>query len=81
MPGSCASRPPQAVPGRAFRRRLRGWERREIAQLASALGASGADSFRVHGVHVNVGQHASAAGAEQLQGQPVAAPKGTSDQP
>ena len=81
MPGSCASRPPQAVPGRAFRRRLRGWERREIAQLASALGASGADSFRVHGVQVNVVQHATNAGAEQQQDTPGTAPKGTADHP
>ena len=81
MPGSCAPRQPEAVPGRAFRRRLRGWELREIAHLTSALGASGAASFRVHGVHVNVAQHASAAGAEQLQGQPAAAPPGTPDQP
>ena len=68
MPGSCAPRPPWFEPGRASRRRLRGWEQREIAQLASALGASGADSFRVHGVHVNVVQHATNAGAEQQQG-------------
>ena len=81
MPGSCASRPPGVVPGRAFRRRLRGWERREIAQLASALGASGAVSFRVHGVHVNVMQNATEAGAEQQQDNPAAAPSGTTDNP
>ena len=81
MPGGCAPRPPEAVPGRAFRRRLRGWERREIAQLASALGASGAASFRVHGVHVNVLQHASTAGAGQQQRQPAASPAGTTDAP
>ena len=67
MPGSCAPRPPWFEPGRASRRRLRGWEQREIAQLASALGASGAVSFRVHGVHVNVMQNATEAGAEQQQ--------------
>ena len=81
MPGSCASRPPGVVPGQAFRHRLRGWERREIAQLASALGASGAVSFRVHGVHVNVMQNATEAGAEQQQGNPAAAPAGTTDDP
>ena len=81
MPGSCASRPPGVVPGRAFRRRLRGWERREIAQLASALGASGAASFRVHGVHVNVVQNATYADAEQQQEAPATAPMGTADRP
>ena len=81
MPGGCAPRPPEAVPRRAFRRRLRGWELREIAQLTSALGASGAVSFRVHGVHVNVMQHVPAAGAGQQHGQPAAAPTGTTDQP
>jgi hypothetical protein len=81
MPGGCAARPPEAVPGRAFRRRLRGWEQRELAQLASALGASGAASFRVHGVHVNLVQHASEAGAEQQHGQPAAAPGATADSP
>jgi hypothetical protein len=81
MPGGCAARPPEAVPGRAFRRRLRGWEQREIAQLTSALGASGAASFRVHGVQVNLVQYASAAGAGQQHGHPAAAPEGTADQP
>jgi hypothetical protein len=81
MPGGCDARPPEAVPGRAYRRRLRGWEQRELAQLASALGASGAASFRVHGVHVNLVQHVSTADAEQQHGQPAAAPTGTADQP
>jgi hypothetical protein len=81
MPGSCAPRQPEALPDRGFRRRLRSWEVREIAHLASALGASGAASFRVHGVHVNVMQHASTDGAEQQHGQPAAAQSGTVDQP
>ena len=81
MPGSCASRPPGFEPGRASRRRLRGWEQREIAQLASALGASGVVSFRVHGVQVQLQHDISMQGAEQQQAQPAASPAGTADQP
>ena len=76
MPGSCTSRPPGVEPGRAFRRRLRGWEQREIAQLASALGASGVVSFRVHGVQVQLQHDISMQGAEQQQAQPAASPTG-----
>ena len=81
MPGSCAPRPPWFEPGRASRRRLRGWEQREIAQLASALGASGVVSFRVHGVQVQLQHDTPVQGAEQQQAHPAASPEGTADPP
>ena len=68
MPDSCAARLPQAASSQASRRRLRGWELRDIVRLASALGPSGAGTFRVHGVRVDLVQHAQTPEQEAMPG-------------